>query len=290
MNAEKCQALLTAAERSSITAAGEALGYTQSGITRMIRSLEDELGFPLLVRTKKGVTLTPNGEAMLPSFREIVRAGRVASETGAEIRGAVSGVLTIGGYYSVSSIWMPSIFKSYLKRYPGVRIILREGGNREMTRWLNERSVDLCFSGKPSADAVCDWMPLRDDELVVWLPKGHPRAMDAAYPIKELENEAFITTLQSQDTDIDRFLAAECLSPDIRFSTADVYTTYRMVEEGLGVSLNNRLTTSRWNGDVVLLPFDPPRYISLGIAVPSMNELSPAAKRFVECAGNTSYI
>ena len=54
-----------------------------------------------------------------------------------------------------------------------------------------------------------------------------------------------------------------------------------MVEEGLGISLNNRLTTKRWNGRVVLRPFEPAQHISLGIAVPDIQELSPATSKFI---------
>lgn len=71
MDSVKCEALLTAAEQGSLTRAGEILGYTQSGITRMIRSLEQETGFPMLIRTQYGVRLTADGKAMLPALHNI---------------------------------------------------------------------------------------------------------------------------------------------------------------------------------------------------------------------------
>ena len=58
MEAVKCEAFLAAAELGSLTATAELLGYTQSGVTRMIGTLEEELGFPLFLRSKKGVQLT----------------------------------------------------------------------------------------------------------------------------------------------------------------------------------------------------------------------------------------
>ena len=109
MDRIKCEALLLAAEGGSMTHAANVLGYTQPGVTRMIDSLEEELGFSLLVRTKKGVSLTPNGMQMLPLFRELVRAHRMAEETGASISGILSGVLTVGCYWSVSAMLLPDI-------------------------------------------------------------------------------------------------------------------------------------------------------------------------------------
>ena len=145
MDVTKCEAFLAAIDHGSLTAAGVFLGYTQSGITRMINALEEEVGFPLFIRTKKGVSPTENGKAMIPAFREIVRAHNHALEIGADIRGILSGALTIGSYYSVSAMWLPPILKRFRQLYPNVRINMKEGGNREMTRWLNEMSVDCCF-------------------------------------------------------------------------------------------------------------------------------------------------
>ena len=109
MDATKCEAILIAAETGSLTAAAERLGYTQSGITRMLGSMENEVGFSLFVRSKKGVQLTENGKAMLPLFREIVHAQQNALQFSADICGIIKGSLTIGCYYSISAMWMPEI-------------------------------------------------------------------------------------------------------------------------------------------------------------------------------------
>ena len=80
MDASKCQAVLIASETGSFSAAAEQLNYTQSGITRMISSLEEELEFSLFIRSKKGVRLTEKGKSMLPYLREIVESSQVAQE------------------------------------------------------------------------------------------------------------------------------------------------------------------------------------------------------------------
>ena len=81
-----------------------------------------------------------------------------------------------------------------------------------------------------------------------------------------------------------RISTASCsqsVQPDVRFTTTDPYTAYCMVEEGLGISVNNRLTTEKWAGLVELRPLAPAQSISLGIAVPDIQEMSPAAGKFV---------
>jgi len=287
MDAVKCGALLSAADLGSMTAAAEKLGYTQSGITRMVRSLEEELGFPLLVRGKGGVELTENGKLMLPALREIVRAEENARQLGAEICGVATGVLTIGSYYSVSALVMPAVLSRFEALYPGIRVRIQEGGNREMAEWLGEKAVDCCFGAEPAGDVCCDWIPVFRDELVAWLPKSSPRAAERAFPLRGLEAEPFIQTSPDRDTDQDRLLREYDLHPDIRFTTRDGFSTYNMVASGLGVSFNQKLISRAWSGGVAELPFDPPQYIFLGIAVPSLREASPAAKKFIACVKET---
>ena len=282
MDRIKCEALIAAAEGGSLSYAAELLGYTQPGITRMIDALDAEMGFPLLLRTKKGVSLTPNGERMLPFFREVIRTQRTAEETGASIRGILSGVLTIGCYYSVSSMLLPDVLQRVLADYPGVQIVLREGTNAELSHMLHERSVDFCFAAKPSAQTICEWIPVLDDELTVWLPEGHPEAGGLRFPVTKLADHPFIMIQPGTDTDLDRVFQRAGVHPDIHFETKDAYSAYRMVEAGLGISLNQRLISREWHGRVVTLPFDPPQFVHLGIAIPSMRDASPAAKKFVE--------
>ena len=284
MDVLKCAAVLAAVDCGSFTAAAETLGYTQSGITRMIHSLETEVGFSLFVRSKKGVVLTENGKLLLPAFRDMVHAHQNVEQLSADIRGLVKGSLTVGSYFSISAIWMPEVLRQFTARYPGIQVNLKEGGNLEMSRWLNESSVDCCFCARPSSDTGCRWMPLLEDELVAWVPKDHPKAGLERFPVKELEKEPFIITSPRHDTDQDRLLTELQLKPDIRLSTRDGFSTYNMVAAGWGVSFNQRLISRQWNGAVVEIPFEPAKYVSLGIAVPLQRETSPAAKRFLECA------
>ncbi len=284
MDPVKCRAFLATAELGSMSAAAESLGYTQSGITRMIHSLEEELGFPLFVREKSGTILTGNGKEMLPAFHDIVRADERAQQIALEINQITRGVLTIGGYFSISALILPQILSVYRSRYPGIIIRLQEGGNREMAKWLTERSVDLCFCARPEESVVYDWIDFLQDELVVWVAKSDPDSSLKSFPLKRLEERALIQTLPNHDTDLDRLLRTNHLHPDIRFTTRDTYTTYNMVAAGLGISFDQKLNSLHWNAEVEEIPFDPPQYISLGIAVPSLNELSPAARKFIDCA------
>ena len=83
MESEKCRVLLCAIDKGSITAAAEAMGYTISGVSRMMAALEAEVGFPLLRRSREGVTPTNECCRLLPSFREMVAQAEQCRQIGA---------------------------------------------------------------------------------------------------------------------------------------------------------------------------------------------------------------
>ena len=61
MNIKKYEAFVRAVELGSLSKAAEELGYTQSGISHMMQALENEVGFPLLVRSSSGIQLNAEG-------------------------------------------------------------------------------------------------------------------------------------------------------------------------------------------------------------------------------------
>ena len=75
MELERWRALLCVIEEGSLSAAAERLHYTASGMSRKMAALENELGFPLLIRRHEGVMPTPECEALLPALREFIARG-----------------------------------------------------------------------------------------------------------------------------------------------------------------------------------------------------------------------
>ncbi|WP_196593742.1 LysR family transcriptional regulator [Pectinatus sottacetonis] len=282
MDINKCRVMLTAIDMGSLSAAAVQLGYTPSGVTRMINSLEEEIGFAILARNYKGVKVTKDGKKMLPLFRKLVHVQEQTLQLSAQIRGLDIGNLTIGTYYSIAACWLPKIIREFQSDYPQIYVHTMEGANSDLTCWLEEHRIDCCFFSEYPIEG--DWIPLKRDELVAWLPQNHPKASLPVFPIKDIDGEPFIKTLPERNTDVERFLHKKKLSPDIRFTTIDNYTTYSMVEAGLGISLNKRLMSINWSGRVAIKPLDPPYYITLGIGLPSLKNASPAAKKFIKCA------
>lgn len=128
-----------------------------------------------------------------------------------------------------------------------------------------------------------------EDEIAAWLPFDHPLAEKEFFPIKELENWPFIHTSPHKDTDQDRLIAKYHLNIEDAYTTLDGFSTYYMVAEGIGISFNQRLISKDWNKKIAEVPLEPRQYITLGIALPSLNLASPATKKFIDCAKKIAF-
>ena len=176
MDTKKIRALLTALEKGSLTAAAEEMGYTQSGLTHMMNSLEDELGIRLLVRSKGGVRLSPAGRELLPQLTAL-------SDCAAELERSVEKlvqrsftVLRLGAYSSVSRQWLPAILAELRRVSPEIDVSITTGGMREIYEAVKNDELDCAIISYQSA--LCQnmhWVGLRDDPLLAILPADFQR-------------------------------------------------------------------------------------------------------------------
>ena len=280
MDTEKCAALLCVLEKGSITAAADELGYTVSGVSRMMASLEAESGFPLLVRSKSGVLPTADCERMLPTIKELARFGRLYEERCSALRGLDTGVIRVGSVYSAWYDWLAQTMARFSAQHPGIEVRFLQGSSSEFYALLAEHEVDLCIVSRREGDY--DFYSLRKDPLMAWVPKDHPRIREGIYPLRDFETEPYIDTYPGQETDNNRAFRANGLTPRGRFLSIDVKATKAMVAAGLGVSLNNAILAHEMDlSGIAVLPTEPLYEVEIGIAAPRRADRSPAADSFL---------
>lgn len=117
---QRFKALRTVLRLGSFTKAAHALGYTQSSISQMMASLEEELSFKLLIRSRNGITLTQEGQQLYPFLEQVLHSYEAMEEKAREIRGLETGVIRVGTISSITCRWMPPLIKGFKARYPNV--------------------------------------------------------------------------------------------------------------------------------------------------------------------------
>lgn len=280
MSINKFKVLLKVVELGSLTQAAEVMGFTQSGVSHMISSLEDEFGFSLLIRNRSGAKLTTNGEEILKTIREILKWNEHLEQQVASIHGIELGTIHIGTFTSVGVHWLPGIIQDFQRDYPHIEIRLVEGDYREIEDWIAEGKIDCGFLSLPTSDTF-DAIPLHQDPMLVLLPMEHPLSSEDSITLSQIENERFIMPSKGSDYDVNRMLEKARIKPDIKYTLGDDYAIMAMVEKGLGISILPELVLRGQQRNIRLIELKEKSFRSLGIAVNSMREISPATKRLL---------
>lgn len=289
MDTKKIRALLTALEKGSLTAAAEEMGYTQSGLTHMMNSLEDELGIRLLVRSKGGVRLSPVGRELLPQLTAL-------SDCAAELERSVEKlvqrsftVLRLGAYSSVSRQWLPAILAELRRVSPEIDVSITTGGMRDIYEAVKNDELDCAIISYQSA--LCQnmhWVGLRDDPLLAILPADF-QLDGGAFPVELFDGREFLMPSDDFELDIMPALTAAGtrVNPEFRYTGLDDAAIVSMVAHGLGVSILSELVMEGISGRVVSIPIEPAASRRLGIVVSEHLQSDRSIKSFVRCAQAT---
>lgn len=280
MNIKKYEAFIRAIEKGSLSKAAEELGYTQSGISHMMHSLEDEVGFSLLVRTSSGIAPNTEAKQLLPIIRQLLNTNESLEQHIAKIKGADVGRIRVAAFSSVAIYWLPSIISSFQKDYPDVEIEIIEGGANKIDTMMENREVDLCiYTG--GGTRGFEWIPLCRDRLLGVFPEEHPLAKLDTVPIHAFQKEQFIMPMKGYDYEVHHILDQLDNYPNIRFSACNDYAIISMVTERLGVSILPELILRNYQNHTITKRLDPPQYRTVGMGVPELRAVSPVTHNFM---------
>ena len=263
MDTEKCRVLLTAIQEGTLSKAAEKLGYTISGISRSITSLEEESGLKLLYRGRHGIALTSEGKRLLPIMREFMHISEMYDDKIRNIQGLSCGMVTIGvAYVNYFKIITRLIYEFQLK-YPNIEVNIIQGTSTELKTALEEHRADFIIASKREGDF--SFYSLRKAPMCACVSPNHPAVKKGIYPLHNFKNDKLIAPYYGIETDYAITLKENKITPNVCHITMDLYSAYSMVEAGLGVALLNSLEAQCWDGNVISLPLDPPMDIEIGI-------------------------
>ena len=279
MDTKKLEALVVSVELGSFTRAAEQLGYTQSGLTHMMNSLEKDIGFTVLVRGRSGVQLTPAGQRIFPLVQECLAGSAALEREISLINSHKEDSVRVAAYESIARHWLPEVIQQFRREHPDVTVDIQMGSVDEVYRWVLEDRVDMCFASRQDYNTL-DWTPLRDDELLAILPPDYPDG-DNAFPIEFFNGQEFLMPSMGFDKDILRVLNEHGVAPLIRITQVSDSAVISMVEHGLGVSVLSRLVLRGRQNSVRALPLLPQAFRKLGIAARPRKELRPIVRKFI---------
>ncbi|MEU6039274.1 LysR family transcriptional regulator [Actinomadura sp. NPDC047616] len=249
MQLQQLAYFVAVAEVRHFTHAAEILHVAQPSLSKQIRALETELGASLFSRARGNITLTPAGEALLPLAKRILADVDTARLEVQELAGLRRGRVRLGATPSLCAGLLADVLRRFHDAYPGIRLIVEEGGSRDLVRELTRGSLDLALVILPlHGDPPLDTVPILRENLVVASP-ADPENADRTHRgmlprrpylrIEDLRNRPLVMFRSGYDLREATIGACRAagFEPSFAVEGGEMDAVLRFVEAGLGIAV-----------------------------------------------------
>ncbi|MGD0812661.1 MAG: LysR family transcriptional regulator [Verrucomicrobiota bacterium] len=251
------------AEELHFGRASERVGIAQPPFSQQIKKLEEEIGVPLLWRSKRHVELTAAGKVFLVEARKILaEAGKAADMARGAARGEI-GQLSVGFVSSALYGEFTPVFRIMRARHPEVALALQDMTSEEQVRAMKDNKLDvgLVRPPVPGAEGLAFEVVLREPFVVV-LPKNHALARQKSLAVNDLAQESFLMVPRSLGPgfydQIIQLCAQSGFAPKVSLEISSAQTIVSLIAGGMGVSLVPYSLQHLRRTGVVYRPLKPP--------------------------------
>ena len=235
MDSQFLNTFVTVVDRGSMAAAARVLNITPAAVAQQIRTIEREIGAPLIARVGRTVSVTEAGSRILERAREILRD--VADLRTLANDSAVSGELRLGACQTALAGMLPDILARMVEKFPHINVFVKPGFSADLYRAVEGGELDaaLVLQAPYVLPKTCSWQLLREEPLVVLAPQS----MGGRDPHELLATEPLIRYDRNQwgGRQADEYLRSVGITPHERFELNALNAIAVMVDRGLGVSL-----------------------------------------------------
>jgi DNA-binding transcriptional LysR family regulator len=252
------------AEELHFGRAAARLHLSQPGLSYRFKALEQALGYQVLARNRRGVRLTPAGEAVLGGARRLLgEAHRVVDDGGRVARGELA---TVRAGFVGTALYslLPAVLRETRLRYPALQVRVEERKSAEQVRLLQLGQLDLGLMHLPADPlAGLDTTPVLEEPVGMALPAGHPLARRDTVALADLAGEAFVLfPRELEPQTYDRYTDA-CVTagfaPRVTHEATGLQTILALVAAGSGVAFVARsVAASLTRSGVVFRSLDGP--------------------------------
>lgn len=276
-------ALQAVMEAGSITEAAKRIHRTQPQVSRLISSLEDELGFLLFLRHGRGLIPTQECLRFYESTRHILSGFDEVSRVAEAIRNHDGMWLRIVTQPYIAHSVISSAIAQFSRLYPDVRVSLEVRSRVDVGSWVSGQRFDLGLAALPIEFPGIRSKTFAKVRLVVVLPVGHPLSSKRTLAAEDISGQPFIalrplTLLRKY---IDDLVTQKKVDIEFCAETSSGLSACQLAREGLGITLADPVLASSVEG-VVLREFRPSLYMPYGFLLPSAYAPSELAQQFAK--------
>ncbi len=232
------QLVAAVAEVGSLTRAGDRLHLTQSALSHQLRDIESRLGAALFLRVGKRLVLTPAGERLLSSARDVLERLERTERDIREMGRSRAGLLRLTTECYTCYHWLPGLLTRYRRRFPRVEVRIDVEATRRPFEGLLAGRIDLALVSSPVRDRRLAVTPVFEDELVVIAAPTHPFAKQSHIRPSDMRSETLLIYPPREESSVlnDVLLPAGAVPNRVEEVMLTEAIT-ELVKAGLGVSV-----------------------------------------------------
>ncbi len=271
---------------SSFSAAASRLYISQSAISQCIRQLESELDTQLFIRSRRGVTLTKEGQLLFSKVESAMQAIEQGETLLARLHHLDSGSLVIAAGDTITTNFLLPYLEKFHDTFPGIRIKMENSYSEHMIECVKEGKAELAFVNLPiKADKELEILPcLEIHDIFVCgsdynMKKSYSRAEMAEQPLILLE------TNSSSRRFVDEIFQKSgiTLKPHIEMAAHELLIRFASIHLGVSCVIEEFSKKELEGGLIRKMPLNEPLPTrSIGCAYLKHNPLSLAAKEFLK--------
>lgn len=163
------------ATTENLSRAAERLGISQPSLSLAIQRLEENLGVAILIRSKRGVTLTQAGKQLLSQSRHLLQQWETLKAKAVHSHDSVSGNFILGCHSSVALFSLPEVLPKLVRDYPDLELKIVHDLSRRITEGIVSMQIDMGIVVNPVHHPDLVLKKLCDDEVTLW-HAGHVKA------------------------------------------------------------------------------------------------------------------
>ncbi len=251
--------VVAVADVGSLTRAGDRLNLTQSALSHQLRDIESRLGTPLFLRVGRRLVLTPAGERLVESARDVLDRLHAVEGDVRQMGKDQRRVLRLTTECYTCYHWLPPLLAAYRERCPGVEVRIDVDATSHPIQALLDHRIDVAVtvSEHTALDRRLTRRVVLDDELVVIVSASHPLASRKSVRPADLADETlFIYPPREESGVLQQVLMPAGVTPrveEIKLTEAIV----ELVKAGLGVAALARWAVQPYidAGGLIGLPF-----------------------------------
>lgn len=279
METRRIYALLETIRLASLNKAAKELGYTNSSLSYMIQELENDLGFHIINRGYKGVSLTEDGARIERFLRRILRDEAELYEAAAAINRKQERKLRIGAYPSFAVSKLPVLLKKFKEANPDVSLELDVNINN-LPDMLQAGTIDMYFAQKQLATEQTEWLPIFSDEICAIIPKSYDFSA-SVFKVSDFEKYPLILPSINANNPISD-LSEKIDNPNIiNIASCDASAIIALVKQGLGVGFVSEHYRMELGDNVRMRSIEPRLKRNIGIVLSKNREQFALLDKFV---------